>query len=121
MNALNLIKITILFPFPCKVWLAKNEIIVSEKRLPSYSRRSNQWWLCSLIVGLLRDFNEIRQGFIAGHFGIIKMICPDYLRSILSKAKPPCDLQGVSEILCRNKGVFCDLGRNSMDILNFWV
>merc|ERR1712154_700273 len=77
------------------VWLAKNEIIASEKRLPSYSRRSNQWWLCSLIVGLLRDVYEIR--------------------SILAKSKATCDFQGASEILCRNKGVFCDLLVNACD------
>merc|ERR1712027_268799 len=77
------------------VWLAKNEIIASEKRLPSYSRRSNQWWLCSLIVGLLRDVYEIR--------------------SILAKSKATKDFQGASEILSRNKGVFCDLLVNSCD------
>ena len=43
-----------------QVWLAKNRLMVSERRMAMDSRRSNQWWLCSLIIGLLRDVYELR-------------------------------------------------------------
>ena len=43
-----------------QVWLAKNRILLSERMLAGDSRRSHKWWLCSLILGLLRDAYEIR-------------------------------------------------------------
>jgi hypothetical protein len=41
------------------VWLMRYNVI-SIKNADNVSKRSNQWWLCTISMGLIRDVHEIR-------------------------------------------------------------